>query len=160
MIGQLRNSFLSLPARQQLILLVGGVVLALFLLTELCWRPLAATATRLRASNAESAETLTWMRASAEEVRRLQGRSGDAPAATGPLSQRINQAAQSAGILVNRLQPSGDQEARVWVEDAAWPAAVRWLYALEDGAGIQVRSLSLSETGKEGRINVQALFAE
>jgi len=146
MIGQLRNSYLSLPARQQLILLVGGVALALFLLTELCWRPLAATASRLRAS--------------AEEVRRLQGRSGDAPAATGPLSQRINQAAQSAGILVNRLQPSGDQEARVWVEDAAWPAAVRWLYALEDGAGIQVRSLSLSETGKEGRINVQALFAE
>lgn len=160
MIGQLRNRFLSLPARQQLVLLIGAVVLALFLLMELCWRPLAETATRLRASNAESAQTLAWMRASAEELRRLRGRSGDAPAAAGPLSQRINQAAQSAGILVNRLQPSGDQEARVWVEDAAWDAAIRWLYALEAGAGIQVRSLSLSETGKQGRINVQALLAE
>lgn len=148
--------FNALESRQQLLLLGLALVLLVWLLLQLAWRPMAAESERLRQRNAQTADSLAWMQQAAAEYRRLAA--DDRPAArasNAPLSRQINASAQRAGVLVNRLQPAGDDEARVWIEDVAFDKAMQLLYQLETESGIKARSLTINGSDKSGLVSLQ-----
>ena len=156
MMPRLLNWWHTLPTRQQLLLLLMFALLVLWIMVQLVWRPIAAQNERLRARNDESRATLVWMEAAATEVRQLQAIGGVSNSASdAPLSGQINSAAQRAGLLINRLQPAGANEARVWIEHAPYDKVMTLLNVLESEAGIKTRSLTLNSGRQPGLVNLQ-----
>ena len=156
MMLRLRNWWYTLPSRQQVLVLVMLALLVLWVMVQLVWRPMAAQSQSLRARNVESRDTLVWMQGATTEVRQLQAVGGAATGASNaPLSGQINSAAQRAGLLINRLQPAGANEARVWIEDAPYDKVMILLNLLESEAGIKTRSLTLNSGRQPGLVNLQ-----
>ena len=127
-----------------------------WLLVQLLWRPMAEQSERMRLRNLENKATLVWMNSAAVEIRQLQAAGGDASTRSqGALSGQINSLAQRAGLLINRMQPTGADEARVWIEDAPYDKVMLLLHLLESEAGVKTRSLTINATERPGLVNLQ-----
>lgn len=66
--------------------------------------------------------------------------------AAGPFDQRIASTAQEAGLVVQSLQPQGQDRVVVSIAGAPASAALRWLDRM-GGSGLAVESLALRPTG-------------
>lgn len=71
------------------------------------------------------------------------------------LSQLISDTAPQFNLIVSRLQPRGDNEVQVWLEDASFDDGLRWLHQMETGYGLQVASLNVSSGKASGIVKLQ-----
>jgi len=63
------------------------------------------------------------------------------------LNQLVSDTAPEFHLTVSRLQPKGDNELQVWIDDANFGDCLRWLHQLETGYGLQIVALN-AVTGK------------
>lgn len=151
----MKTWFLELAPRERL--LVGGaaVVLLLLLAYLLIIEPLQQRRAVLERGVVAQRELLAWMR---DAVVPLRG------ATTAPADSRgrslfavVDRSARAtvlAGAL-QRVQPEGQGNVRVWFENAPFDDLVRWVATLQREHGITVNTLSIEQTDTAGLVTAR-----
>lgn len=152
----LRERYAALQPREQQILLVGAIVVALALAYLAIWEP-AATARQ------QTVQALADARDTAVRIERLQAISGS-PAhktslagANQSLLATVDQASKASriGTPPSRLQPDGDTRVRVWFENVSFDSVVGWLNTLQTAYGIRVENAEFTHKDKPGLVDVR-----
>ena len=155
----MRSWFLQLNQREQLSVLVLGLVLGLYLLYMLLWSPLEGARDRLAPQNEGVATSLQRVDAMVSEITRLR-ESGARPGARRNLTSLVNQSTSALGLPVSRLQPNSRGEIQVRLENAAFDDLLTWLYQMEYREGLLVREVSVTQAGSVGRVNATVRIAQ
>ncbi|MFH7320074.1 type II secretion system protein GspM [Desulfurivibrio sp. D14AmB] len=142
--SQLEALLADIPPRQRPLLMVGLGLLGLLLIWLLLLSPLNASRATLAREIAAKEQELLWMRAAAAEVRQFQSATAGVGGGGGgsPLAV-IDTSARQLGLgqAMQRVEPVGGREVRVWLENAVFDDLLRWLVQLEAGHGIQVAEI-------------------
>ncbi|MGI3130038.1 type II secretion system protein GspM [Halopseudomonas pachastrellae] len=151
----------GLAARERLILMVGGAVLALIVFWIAIWEPLVQGRSALRAEVARLSAEAVWMDQVADDVRR---RARLAPASTsvpaqGSVLTLIEVSANAAGLrqALSRVQPEG-AGARLSFDQVGFDPLMSWLADLESRQGLQVTQLSIDVGEAPGQVAARILL--
>lgn len=143
--------FLQREKREQIILTVGAVLLLVYILIVLLWRPLASDNRQLLDRNERAQEALQWMHNSAATIKAAKITT---PGKTTGLSlvQLLDSSVQKYQLKFSRFQPRGAQRAQVWFDGASFSKLFAWLDALEK-QGVSASSVSITATREEGLVS-------
>lgn len=158
--NELKARFDQLPLRQQWLLVVAAILIAIYIAVAVVYRPLVAKRDLLAQQNAGAERTLQWMRGAIAEIRSLRGSGNASAAATSgmTLSQLLESSAARHGLRVSRFQPSGDNEAQVWLDKVSFDAVVMLIDQLENQYGLDVLSVAVNGANAPGVVNVRLRF--
>lgn len=155
------NFWNNLAPRERRLLGGGGVALALLLLYALAVDPYFAAMERLRQEVVVQRETLAWMQQAAAEAKALRGRAPTRAATNGQsLLALADSTAKASGLgtALKRVQPDGQRSVRVWLEQAAFDAVMRWLDTLGRSHGVQVSGLVVEPLPDAGRVDARVVL--
>ena len=154
-IAQQRARFEGLAPRERLLLLVGGAVVAITVLYLVIWEPLV-TAHTTRAQALESARVLA-NRIESLAAEAQGNRNGSAVNLSVSLLAAVDQTSRSPvlGKAPARVQPEGDREVKVWLEDVAFDKLLRWLVELETLYGIGASSAEIDRGAAPGTVSAR-----
>ncbi len=148
--------FKSQTARDQIALVVGSIALIFYILIGMVYQPLQAKVANLQVTNTAAQQDLQWMVQSAAQVKALQGDSSKAfNVVQGSISQVVDSTVRQSGLKMKRFQPSGDNQAQVWLESVPYNAAISWLHDIENQFGFTIDSASINATSQPGLINLR-----
>jgi general secretion pathway protein M len=157
--NKLRAWYGSLQAREQRVVAVGAVVLAILILLFGILMPLQSAVSNSVARNATKREDLAWMQVNAAEVRSAGNQAtadtGEAPVV---LVDRVGREAGLAGAL-RGTQPNGTG-VRVQLEAAPFDALVAWLATLDERYGLSIESITLDRAARPGVVNASITFTQ
>ena len=141
---QMERVLADIPPRQRPLLFIGLGLLVLLLLWLLLLAPLSSSRAELKGRIAIQEEDLAWMQRAAAQVRGVMMADGAGARGGGasPLAAVDNTARQLglAGAL-QRVEPSGSREVRVWLESAPFDDLLRWLALLQSAHAIEVSEI-------------------
>lgn len=146
---QLMATLRGLTANRQILVLVAGVVLGLLLIYLGIQQPLEQELRRLQRINQGLVDDSEWLR---QQVDLHAGpRLAPAKGQSGSLIARVNQGLGSSGLApaVKRVQPSGDNQLRVELENADFRRLIEQLAQFEKES-IFVEQLQLNPGVKPG----------
>lgn len=155
----MRAWFTALAPRERVLLLLGAACVTVFVYYAAIWAPLAAGIKHRRQQIERLQSLVTWLDNAAQRAQALRAsRTGTAP--TGQdrsLLSVINQSSKNAGLgqAVTRIQPSGNDHIRVWLQGSSFNTLVRWLDSLRSHFGVSVTSASISATDQPGRVDAR-----
>lgn len=153
----MKDWWLSLQAREQLIISVSAVALLVALLYLLAWEPVANKRAQLRNSVAAQQETLTWMRQASTQIKqaRTQGPGNRVSDRNRSLISVVDSSTKRAKLRkpIQRMDPEGQDGVKLWVEDADFDALIRWLGDLQRQYGAIVSRATFSKQETGGRVN-------
>jgi general secretion pathway protein M len=155
LIAQLQSRYDALAPRERLMVAVAGAVVFVTLLYLLIWEPLvkaheqraeALDSARALATRIESAALLTQRSALGARVDRNTS-----------LLAAVDQTSRSPtlGKAPSRLQPEGDREVKVWLEDVSFDNLLRWLSELENRYGIAASSAEIERGTTPGSVSAR-----
>lgn len=157
-LAPLRARFEALQPREQLIVAAGGLVAALALVYLLLWQPFVLARDHAKAE-------LDGARALAARIEQLgaqaqQAQAGGGPPVVGPdvsLLSAVDQASKDGvlGKAPSRLQPDGDKQVRVWVEDVNFEATLHWMDDLQSRYLVKIDAVTLERRPAPGTVNVR-----
>jgi general secretion pathway protein M len=147
-----REWFAGLNQREQLSVLVLALALGLYLVYMLLWLPLDGRREELAQQNEGVAASLQRVDAMVSEITRLRD-SGADPGVRRNLTTLVNQSTGRHGLQVTRLQPNSRGDIQVRLESAAFDSLLAWLDDIENGEGLLVTEVSITQAGAPGRVN-------
>lgn len=150
----MRQWYESLSRRDQMLLPPLVLLTVLALMYMLVWKPISTASQRLELSNQKSGEALDWM---SEAVSELTNLSGDRASTKGgaSISALVDATLPAYELVMKRYQPTSDQGAQVWLEDAALPQVIAWLAALERERGMRLRTVSIVASATQGYVKTR-----
>jgi general secretion pathway protein M len=89
----------------------------------------------------------------ASNAHKFQGQS-NSKASSGPILSVVTQQAKRSNINLKRFEPDGDG-LRIWLEDAVFDDAIRWLEELNQKHGIQIKQINVDRSEKSGRVDLR-----
>ncbi len=159
---QLKQWFRSLPQKEQW--MVSGTVLFIFitLFYLVIWEPVHIGLQTERQKQQSQLEILIWMQQAANEVKTLRasGNRSTIRDTNKPITLVIEQAIKNAGLKpsVNKIESSGNDGARVTLNEASFNQILVWLNTLATYNGIQVVSANIERGNEPGRANARLSF--
>jgi len=155
----LRTWFNGLQSREQRVVAIGAVVLALIVLVGGILMPLqSAVSTAVRA-NANKREDLAWMRVNAPEIRAagfgLPADTGEVPVV---LVDRVGREAGLSSAL-RGTQPNATG-VRVQLEAAPFDTMIMWLDTLDTRYGYALESITVDRGTAPGMVNASVTFTK
>jgi general secretion pathway protein M len=150
----------NLDKRERLILAAGTVVLFLGLGYILLVAPFYSSMATYRREIPAKEQELAWMRKAALEVRQFSAVASQAgdnqDRLQSPLSA-IDSSARELGLgrALKRVEPAGQNEVRIWMEEAPFDEVLRWLANLGSAYAIEVSEFVV-ETTRNGQGQVNA----
>lgn len=154
----------NLDPRERRILIIGAVVLVVAMLYLLAWEPLVNKTAKLRESIEKNQELVAWMENAAEQAQQMQAQIK----ARGPTGQQsgqsllgtIDRTAKSSdlGKSVKRVQPDGQDKARVWLENAKFDDMIKWLESLQRQQGIRIVTSVIEKQEEAGIVNARLVL--
>jgi general secretion pathway protein M len=156
-LAPLRARFEALQPREQLIVAAGGVVVALALIYLVLWQPFALARNHAQAD-------LDAARALAARIEQLgaQAQQGHTAgrALAGPevsLLSAVDQASKDGilGKAPSRMQPDGDKQVRVWIEDVPFDAVLHWIDDLQSRYAVRVEGVTVERRPAPGTVNAR-----
>jgi general secretion pathway protein M len=148
--------FAALAPREQRLILLALPLALLMLGWSLVWHPLAEGRKAWRERTATLADDVAWMRQVAPQ---LAGGSGPTREGLGQRSLLAvaDGSLREAGLgpTLRRIEPASERRVRVWFEQAAFDAVMRWLEGLEQRYGVQVQELAASRREGTGIVDVR-----
>ena len=159
---QLKQWFNSLPAREQWMVSGTGAILLVAFFYLIIWEPLhLGLETELQKKNSQQ-EILLWMQQAANEVKTLHASGGRSTIRdrNKPTTLVIEQAIKNAGLKssVKKIESSGNNGARVTLNEASFNQVLVWLNTLATYNGIHVVSANIERSEKPGRANARLTF--
>jgi general secretion pathway protein M len=156
--NKLRTWYASLSARDQRVVAVGAVILAIIILIGGILMPLQSAVSSAAKGTETRREDLAWMRVNAPEVRALGGQlpadTGEAPVV---LVDRVGREAGLASAL-RGTQPNATGGVRVQLEAAPFDTLVVWLDTLDRNYGLAIESITVDRTPVPGTVNASISF--
>ena len=132
-------------------LALAGVILAAVL--QFVWLPVQAKRAALSAEIAGYAQIIDRIAALGPETPVLQTAAGPAT----PLSTRVTQSAEVAGLVLRRLEPEGDM-LRVTLDDVAFANVILWLSDLEATHAVIVAGIEVDRRPAPGIVSARLLL--
>ena len=150
-------SFDQLPTRDRRALQLLGTVLAIFLLYFLIWRPAHLYAVESQRDLASAQDLVSWIHAHESEARALagHGQKGTQVVDSRALLSTVTQSAQKAGLPLQRFEPSGENQMRVWLDNVPFTRVAGWLEQLASQYGIHVDQASIDRAQEPGLITAR-----
>src|SRR5580692_2156047 len=155
--NKLRAWYAGLQQREQRVVAVGGVVVAVLVLVLGILLPLHSAVSGAVQRNEAKREDLKWMQVNAPEVRaagsQLPADTGEAPVVL------VDRVAREHGLAsaLRGTQPNASG-VRVQLEAAPFDTMVAWLAALDERHGLAIESITLDRTAKPGVVNASITF--
>jgi len=149
--------YAGLQPREQRMVAIGAVVVALLILVMGILMPLHSALSNSLESNAAKREDLAWMQVNAPEVRAagaaLPSDTGEAPVVL------VDRVGREAGLTdaLRGTQPSG-AGVRVELEAAPFDTLISWLATLDERYGLAVESITVDRAARPGAVNASITF--
>ncbi len=147
----------TLQARERYMVLAAAVLLSLAILYLAIWSPIASSRDAKQKRVEAKRDTVTWMAIKKQEVEHLKrinpnlfnkvndGRSLLAIVDTGAKQMGIRPA-------ITRIEPKGEDNVQIWVEDMAFDYLIVLLGELERRNTIEVVDASLNRSDQVGKV--------
>lgn len=152
---KLEASLQQLAPRERVIVAAGAAMLVLVLIYLLAWEPLIE-ANRQRSEALERARMLATRIEQAAVLVRSQdsGRSVDRDTSLVAVIDRTSRS-PVLGKPPSRVQPEGDNEVKVWIEDVPFNNLLRWLQDLETRYGIGATTAEVERGARPGAVSAR-----
>jgi general secretion pathway protein M len=155
--NKLQAWYSNLQQREQRMVAIGGIAVALLVLVMGILLPLHSAVSNSLDRNAEKREDLAWMQVNAPEIRAagaaLPSDTGEAPVV---LVDRVGREAGLTSAL-RGTQPSG-AGVRVQLEAAPFDTLITWLATLDERYGFAVESITVDRAARPGVVNASITF--
>ena len=158
--NKLRAWYAGLQPREQRVVAVGAVVVAVLILVLGILLPLQSAVSGAARRNDSKREDLAWMQVNAAEIRAARQigclrTTGEAPVVI------VDRAGREAGLAdaLRGTQPNGTG-VRVQLEGAPFDAMVAWLATLDERYGLAIESITVDRTAKPGLVNASITFSQ
>lgn len=150
----------NLSQREQRLLLIAGVVLALLFLHQAIWVPIIGGAETLHEQATKQQADIQWMRESAQTIRQLQGSGVQARPLGGSLLGVIESSARQQHLAnaIQKVQPEGEKNVRLNLKGVAFDELLIWLDVLTQQYGIRISDVSVERQPEAGRVDARLLL--
>lgn len=143
-----------LPARDRLALkALVGVLIVLFLYFGL-WQPAHQYKKDADAYLLQQQALLALVQ---ENKTALSNLSKSSSTAIGLNSQQlvssVTNLAKQAGVVLKRFEPSGENEIKVWVDDASFDKMMTWLSTMNKTLNVRVEQISIEKSEQVGLVS-------
>jgi general secretion pathway protein M len=157
--NKLQAWYSGLQEREQRMVAIGGIVVALLILVLGILMPLHSAVSNAALRNAAKREDLAWMQVNAPEIRasgnQLPADTGEAPVV---LVDRVGREAGLASAL-RGTQPNGNG-VRVQLEAAPFDTLVTWLATLDERYGLSIETITVDRAARPGVVNASITFTQ
>jgi general secretion pathway protein M len=157
-LNTLQTWYAGLQEREQRVVAIGSVVLALIILIGGILMPLQSVLSSAVKGIETRRDDLAWMRSNAPEIRAV---GNQLPADTGEvpvvLVDRVGREAGLASAL-RGTQPNAAGGVRVQLEAAPFDTMVAWLDTLDRRYGLAIESITVDRTPAPGMVNASISF--
>jgi general secretion pathway protein M len=151
--------YAGLQQREQRVVAIGGVVVAVLILVLGVLLPLQSALSSAVKRNQTEREDLAWMQVNAPEIRaagnQLPADTGEAPVV---LVDRVGREAGLASAL-RGTQPNGSG-VRVQLEAAPFDTLINWLATLDERYGFAIESITVDRAARPGVVNASITFTQ
>jgi general secretion pathway protein M len=155
--NKIRAWYAGLQQREQRVVAVGGVILAVMILVLGILMPLQSAVSNAVKRNETKREDLAWMQVNGPVIRAsgnvLPANTGEAPVV---MVDRVGRESGLASAL-RGTQPNGNG-VRVQLEAAPFDTMVIWLATLDERYGLAIESITLDRTARPGVVNASITF--
>jgi general secretion pathway protein M len=154
LLNDAKQKYSQLPIREQILLAVVTVIIALYLVFMLIWQPLSENRERLHQRNRINQETLNEVKTLVEQYK--QASQGGNVVANISLPQLIDQTIRQHQLSMIRFQPGSRGDATVRLENMPFDNVLRWLGELELKHKLAIKEVSITPGKATGLVNVSA----
>lgn len=156
-LAPLRSRYDALQPREQVLVGSAAVMIVVALLYSAIWQPLARSRAQL-AGDLETAHAVATKLAQAEaEVRVAAPQNAPIVGADVSLLTAVDQAAKNGTLSKppSRLQPDGENAARIWFEDVEFDLLLRWMLELQTRYGVTIDVVDIEKRETAGLVNAR-----
>ena len=142
---QFRQWWSARQQRERQVLIAGAVVVVLAIFYAAIWQPVAKARHRAELDLQQTRSVANRLETIAVVVEQSRGSGAGAATRSMPLLSAVDQATHrpELGKEPSRIQPEGDKEVKVWLDDVAFDALVAWLQEVQTQYGIVVSAAEL-----------------
>lgn len=155
----MKEWFNSLVPRERLLVIAAGVVTVAGLFFLLVWEPLVTANDNLQQQVISAQELNNWLADVGGEVTQLRqaGRQNSIKGQSQSLLALVDQTSRTAGLkdAVRRIQPEGNDQAVVTLEEAGFNQMLFWLSEMEKHYGIRTTALTITQGEKVGKVQAR-----
>jgi general secretion pathway protein M len=158
-VNKLKAWYAKLETREQRVVAVGGIAVALLVLFGgILWPLESAVSTAVKTKETRR-EDLAWMRINAPEIQAGAG-AVRAPSSEPPVVV-VDRVGREAGLgsSLRGTQPS-PTGVRVQLEAAPFDTLIAWLANLDEHYGLAIESITVDRAAKPGVVNASVSFAQ
>ncbi|MDP3294265.1 MAG: type II secretion system protein M [Nevskia sp.] len=152
-----RARYEALQPREQTLVSIAAVMVIVALLYSAIWQPIVHHRQQL-ASELQSARAVAGSLAQAEfDVRSASPLSAPLVGSDVSLLTAVDQAAKNGTLKKPpaRLQPDGDNQARIWFEDVEFDVLLRWMNELQTRYGVRIEVADIERQPTPGLVNAR-----
>ena len=153
-----RTRFEALQPREQLLVGIAGIVIAIAVIYAGIWQPFARARIR-NAAELEAARAIANSLVVAQAEVQARGQRGGGPIVGADVSllTAVDQASKNGTLTKppSRLQPDGENQARVWLEDVQFDVLLRWMYELQNNYGLKIDVADIERQPTSGLVNAR-----
>jgi len=156
LLEQIQTKLAQLDNRERWIVSAGALFLFVTILFYGVWKPMKANNANLLQTNKVNSETLVWMQKSVQEIKQLQQSASGNSAFHGSLLSLVDSTTKTSGLAaqVKRIEPSGQDRVRVWLEQVSFDQMTDWLQTI-DKQGVSIEEVSIDAEVVPGRVNAR-----
>lgn len=151
----MKNWWQQLNIREQRLIAVMSLLIAIFILYSVIWQPLNDALVKNKAKLERSQDLLVWVQENTDRYTKAK-RSGARKQSGGSLSSIVTRTSRTKKITITRMQPQGE-DLQVWIDEISFEQLLNWLEQLATREGLQVKSIDLSKTDQQGAVRVRRL---
>jgi general secretion pathway protein M len=156
-LAPLRGRYEALQPREQRFVAAAGVAVALGLIYLAVWQPAAQLHARYARQLEASRALAARLEVAAVEVRAAGPASGPVAGRDLALLTAVDQAAKNGGLskAPSRLQPDGESQVRVWLDQEQFDSLVRWMNELQTRYGLRIDAADIERQPTPGVVNAR-----
>ncbi|KFZ36611.1 general secretion pathway protein GspM [Shewanella mangrovi] len=153
----LRNWWAHLAQREQQLVAVMAVLVAVSILYWGIWTPISNAEQRAELQRDAQANMLSYVKQTANKIAALKKSGSNARAVTsGSLSTIVTQSAGRFGLTITRMQPQGNK-IQVWMDDVPFEALLSCLDDLVQQQGLSLDNLDVAVSDAPGMVQVRRI---
>jgi len=158
---QLTENFNALESRERKMLTLGMLVVVIFIIYGLIYKPMNGAINRLQSSNQSNQELLLWMSKSVASIKGTSASGSKVDKRRGrSMNVIINTTASSAKITISRSQPRDNNQYQIWIDQVAFNEMLVWLNQLQQDYKINVSNINIGTTESRGQVRVNLTFLD
>ena len=149
--------WISLQTRERMILIIAAAIISIALVYLLLVEPILERRTALTNQVKAQYKTLVWMQQTSQRVQQLRADTNQSKSVNSgqSLLALVENSAKQSNIRkpIQRMEPEGQNGAKLWLEDADFDSLIRWMGELARSQNVVVTRVTISRGNGPGRVN-------